>query len=68
MPRNWRQKAAVKVSYDMPLTAPVLKGDTLGRLVVTGDGVPNLNVPLVAAADVPGLGYLGGRWRCFQNT
>ncbi len=59
MPRNWRQKASVKVSYDMPLTAPVTKGDTLGKLVVTGEGVPNLNVPLVAAADVPRLGLPG---------
>jgi serine-type D-Ala-D-Ala carboxypeptidase (penicillin-binding protein 5/6) len=59
MPRNWRQKASVKVSYDMPLTAPVMKGDTLGKLIVAGEGVPNLNVPLQAAADVPRLGLPG---------
>jgi serine-type D-Ala-D-Ala carboxypeptidase (penicillin-binding protein 5/6) len=59
MPRNWRQKAAIKVSYDSPLTAPVVKGDTLGKLTVTGDGVPNLNVPLLAADDVPRLGLPG---------
>lgn len=59
MPRNWRQKASVKVGYDMPLTAPIAKGDTLGRLIVTGDGVPNLNMPLQAAAEVPRLGLPG---------
>jgi D-alanyl-D-alanine carboxypeptidase (penicillin-binding protein 5/6) len=59
MPRNWRQKAAVKVSYDQPLTAPVAKGDTLGRLTVTGDGVPHLDMPLMAAEDVPQLGLPG---------
>ncbi|MDR3529853.1 MAG: D-alanyl-D-alanine carboxypeptidase [Rhodopila sp.] len=59
MPRNWRQKASVKVSYDAPLTAPVAKGDTVGKLIVTGEGVPNLNVPLLAAADVPRLGLPG---------
>jgi D-alanyl-D-alanine carboxypeptidase (penicillin-binding protein 5/6) len=59
MPRNWRQKASVKVSYDAPLTAPVAKGDTLGKLTVTGEGVPNLDVPLMAAADVPRLGLPG---------
>jgi D-alanyl-D-alanine carboxypeptidase (penicillin-binding protein 5/6) len=59
MPRNWRQKASVKVSYDAPLAAPVVKGDTLGKLTVTGDGVPHLEVPLIAAADVPRLGLPG---------
>jgi serine-type D-Ala-D-Ala carboxypeptidase (penicillin-binding protein 5/6) len=55
MPRNWRQKAAVKISYDSPLHAPISKGDPIGKLTVTGQGVPNLDVPLLAAADVPRL-------------
>lgn len=59
MPRNWRQKASVKVAYDAPLTAPVAKGDVVGKLTVTGDGVPNLDVPLMAGADVPKLGLPG---------
>jgi D-alanyl-D-alanine carboxypeptidase (penicillin-binding protein 5/6) len=59
MPRNWRQKASVKISYDTPLTAPVMKGDAVGKLVVTGDGVPNLSLPLLAAEDVPKLGLPG---------
>jgi D-alanyl-D-alanine carboxypeptidase (penicillin-binding protein 5/6) len=59
MPRNWRQKASIKVSYDTPLTAPVMKGDTVGKLAVTGEGVPNFNMPLLAAADVPRLGLPG---------
>ena len=59
MPRNWRKKASVKLSYDAPLTAPVGKGDTVGQLTLTGDGVPHLDVPLLAAADVPRLGLPG---------
>jgi D-alanyl-D-alanine carboxypeptidase (penicillin-binding protein 5/6) len=59
MPRNWRQKAQVKVSYDAPLAAPVAKGDTVGKLMLTGDGVPNMTVPLMAGADVPRLGLPG---------
>lgn len=59
MPRNWRQKASVKVGYDSPLTAPISKGDTLGKLTLTGGGVPNMSVPLYAAADVPKLGLPG---------
>ncbi len=59
MPRNWRQKASVRVSYDAPLTAPVRKGDTVGKLTVTGEGVPHLDVPLMTATDVPRLGLPG---------
>jgi D-alanyl-D-alanine carboxypeptidase (penicillin-binding protein 5/6) len=59
MPRNWRQKASVKISYDSPLKAPIAKGDTLGRLDVTGQGVPNFSVPLLAVDDVPRLSLPG---------
>ncbi|MBS0639718.1 MAG: D-alanyl-D-alanine carboxypeptidase [Proteobacteria bacterium] len=59
MPRNWRQKAAVKVAYDSPLKAPVSKGDTIGRLTVTGEGVPQMDVPLMAADDVARLSLPG---------
>jgi serine-type D-Ala-D-Ala carboxypeptidase (penicillin-binding protein 5/6) len=59
MPRNWRQKASVKVAYDAPLTAPVAKGDTVGKLMLTGDGVPTMSVPLMTGADVPRLGLPG---------
>jgi len=59
MPRNWRQKASVKISYDTPLQAPIAKGDTLGKLEVTGQGVPNFSVPLLAVDDVPKLGLPG---------
>jgi serine-type D-Ala-D-Ala carboxypeptidase (penicillin-binding protein 5/6) len=59
MPRNWRQKASIKVSYDAPVAAPVMKGDAVGKLAVTGDGVPNMTLPLLAAEDVPKLGLPG---------
>jgi len=59
LPRNWRQKASVKVRYAAPLQAPVGKGDTVGELMVTGEGVPTMDVPLLAADDVPRLGLPG---------
>ena len=59
MPRNWRQKASVRVSYDAPLTAPIHKGDAIGKLIVSGEGVPNFSMPLLAGADVPRLGLPG---------
>jgi len=60
LPRNWRQTAKVDVSYDTPVRAPVALGTTLGKLTVSGQGVPQqLEVPLVAGADVPKLGWPG---------
>ncbi|HEY7576729.1 MAG TPA: D-alanyl-D-alanine carboxypeptidase family protein [Acetobacteraceae bacterium] len=59
MPRNWRKNASVKVSYDSPIRAPVAKGTTLGKLAVSGDGVPGMEVPLLAGQDVPKLSLPG---------
>jgi D-alanyl-D-alanine carboxypeptidase (penicillin-binding protein 5/6) len=59
MPRNWRSRAAVKLAYDAPIRAPIAKGDTLGKLTVAGAGVPALEVPLLAGADVPKLSLPG---------
>jgi D-alanyl-D-alanine carboxypeptidase (penicillin-binding protein 5/6) len=59
MPRNWRDHASIKVSYDTPIQAPVAKGAALGKLVVSGNGVPNMDAPLVAGMDVPRLSLPG---------
>lgn len=59
MPRNWRDHASIKVSYDTPIQAPVAKGTQLGKLVVSGNGVPGMEAPLLAGEDVPRLGLPG---------
>ena len=59
MPRNWRRNAKVQISYDAPIRAPVAKGATIGKLTVAGDGVPSMDVPLLAGADVPKLSLPG---------
>ncbi len=59
MPRNWRQTAKVEVSYDSPVRAPVARGARLGTLTVSGQGVPNMQVPLLAGDDVPRLSLPG---------
>ena len=56
MPRSWRQKASVRVSYDAPIAAPIVKGQPVGKLLMRGDGVPNMDVSLLAGNDVPRLG------------
>ncbi len=53
LPPGWRNGLAVSVRYDAPLTAPIRSGARVGTLDVGGHGVPPMQVPLVAAADVP---------------
>ncbi len=67
MPRNWRDNAQVKLSYDAPVKAPVMKGDVVGKLVLSGKGVPPLTVELLAGADVPRLGLPGRAMAMFTH-
>ncbi len=60
MPRSWRQHAQISVAYDSPIPAPVSKGAVVAHLVLAGQGVPSMEVPLLAGADVSRLG-VGGR-------
>jgi D-alanyl-D-alanine carboxypeptidase (penicillin-binding protein 5/6) len=68
MPRAWRRSLQAKVRFDAPVPAPVAKGQEIGRLVVSGQGVPEMTVPLIAGADVDRLGLFPripaviGRW------
>lgn len=59
MPRNWQRNAKVQVSYQAPLRAPVTAGSVVGKLTLSGNGVPSMDAPLVAGADVPKLGLPG---------
>lgn len=58
LPRSWRNKLQARVQYEAPLEAPVAKGRELGKLLVSGQGVPNLQLPLLAGADVDRLGLI----------
>lgn len=59
MPRQWRQSARIELRYESPVAAPISRGEVLGKLVVSGQGVPSMEVPLLAGADVPRLGLPG---------
>ena len=59
MPRQWKSKAQISVQYDAPIRAPVARGTQLGKLVVSGQGVPGMEVPLLAGTDVGKLGLPG---------
>jgi D-alanyl-D-alanine carboxypeptidase (penicillin-binding protein 5/6) len=59
LPRNWRQGAQVKLSYQSPIPAPVAKGAEVGKLVVSGKGVPDASWPLLAGEAVPRMSLPG---------
>jgi D-alanyl-D-alanine carboxypeptidase (penicillin-binding protein 5/6) len=58
LPRQWRRSLAVKLRYAAPIPAPVAKGQEVGQLEVSGEGVPAMTLPLFAGADVPRLGLV----------
>ncbi len=68
LPRNWRSRLQVRLRYDAPLPAPIARGQEIGRMEVGGQGVPAMQVPLIAGADVARLGLFPrvpaviGRW------
>jgi len=52
MPRAWRQHAHIAITYDSPVPAPIRAGDVIGKLTVSGQGVPQSEVALLAGEDV----------------
>lgn len=59
IPRNARSKMKVSVSYDGPVPAPIVKGQSLATLTVEAPGLEPIERDLVAGADVEQLGALG---------
>jgi D-alanyl-D-alanine carboxypeptidase (penicillin-binding protein 5/6) len=58
LPRQWRRNLQARLRYDAPVAAPIAKGRELGRLEVSGQGVPAMSLPLLAGADVKRLGLI----------
>jgi Penicillin-binding protein 5, C-terminal domain len=67
LPKQWRRNLQARVRYDAPVPAPITKGLELGRLQVSGPGVPAMSLPLLAGADVNRLGLVPRIPRC-SNT
>jgi len=59
IPRRARGDLKVAVVYDGPVPAPIHKGDVVAKLNVFAPGIPPLEVPLVAGADVDRKGPIG---------
>lgn len=59
MNRNEREGLKVTAKLQEPVPAPVAAGSQVGVLVIEGPGFSTREVPLLAAADVPRLGFVG---------
>jgi serine-type D-Ala-D-Ala carboxypeptidase (penicillin-binding protein 5/6) len=51
-PRADRPNMKVSLVANAPLSAPITKGQTVGKIVISGPGFPTKEVPAIAAADV----------------
>ena len=59
MAQEERRGLKVTMQAQVPLPAPIAKGQTVGKLVITAPGFVTREVPLVAAEDVARLGFFG---------
>jgi D-alanyl-D-alanine carboxypeptidase (penicillin-binding protein 5/6) len=67
LPRGWKTKAKVEVTYATPVRAPVRQGDQLGHFVIAGDGIPAMDLPLVASSSVPRIGLTARAMRVVSH-
>jgi D-alanyl-D-alanine carboxypeptidase (penicillin-binding protein 5/6) len=58
LPRTWRESMVARLRYDAPLRAPVMTGQEIGRMEISGRGVMPVTFPLYAGADVEQLGFV----------
>src|ERR1700756_2063487 len=58
-PGRARKNMKVTVEYDHPIPAPISKGQTIGKVVVSAPDIQPKEVPLVAAANVERMDTLG---------
>ncbi|MGI4957416.1 MAG: D-alanyl-D-alanine carboxypeptidase family protein [Janthinobacterium lividum] len=71
VPHGWQNRVKVSLDYQSPVAAPIAKGQQVGLITVSGAGVADVQVPLVAVDAVARKGlparavtilkhYLGG--------
>jgi serine-type D-Ala-D-Ala carboxypeptidase (penicillin-binding protein 5/6) len=59
LPRRLRKDMKVTVEYDRPIPAPIGKGETVGKVIVTAPDTAPVEAPLLAAANVERMGVIG---------
>lgn len=51
-------KVNAEVVYTSPVAAPIAKGDKLGEMIISLEGLPDTTVPLVADRDIASGGFM----------
>ncbi len=59
LPRRARHEMKVHAVFNGPIPAPVHKGQMVGKVLVTAPGTADIEIPLVAGAEVGKLGLVG---------
>jgi len=60
LPRTAKASMKATLVYDGPVPAPIAKGQRIGKVIVEpAENAGVIEVPLIAAADVPKLGFVG---------
>jgi len=62
IPRGSRDELNAQTHIDEMIEAPIHKGQELGRLTLTYEGEPLLDIPLVADRDIPESGIFAKLW------
>lgn len=57
LPKASDGKISMKVTYDGPIKAPIVKGQPIATLIVTSEDVDQQRIPLVAGEDVDEAGF-----------
>ena len=60
LPMGSKNEIQARAVFEGPLVAPVAKGQRVGKLEIIIPGMDPAEVPLIAAADVPHLGFFKG--------
>lgn len=62
LPKASDGKISMKVTYDGPIKAPIVKGQPIATLIVTSEDVDQQRIPLVAGEDVGEAGFFNRAW------
>ena len=72
VPHGWQSRVKVALDYQSPVPAPIRRGEQIGQITISGAGVNDIQVPLVAGDSVERKGlparavavlahYVGGK-------
>lgn len=62
LPKASDGKISMKVTYDGPIKAPIVKGQPIATLIVTSEDADQQRIPLVAGEDVGEAGFFNRAW------